>query len=89
LSLEKPNKHSNTKLQFNQSLKNQDYIDHLYALFQEFCGKKPLVFSRFDNRPNRNKEYSCIKFKTASLLALISIGNCFIIQRETKFYHKI
>jgi len=47
----------------------------LYELFEKFCNKPPIVMSRFDNRPNKNKEYSSIKFQTASL-------PCFNIYRE-------
>ena len=67
LTAEKPSLNSNTRLQFKQSLKNRLYIEHLYLLFQEFCGSKPLIMSKFDNRPNKMKEYSSIKFQTLSL----------------------
>lgn len=67
LSAEKPGVKSNTRLQFKQSIKNKLYIEHLYLLFQEFCGSKPLEMSSFDNRPNKMKEYSSIKFQTLSL----------------------
>ena len=52
LTAEKPGVNSNTRLQFKQSLKNRLYIEHLYSLFQEFCGSKPLIMSNFDSRPN-------------------------------------
>lgn len=79
LSAEKPNKNCNTRLQFKQSIINKEYIDHLYILFEEFCLSPPLIMSRFDTRPNKNKEYSAIKFQTASL-------PCFNIYREL-FYN--
>ena len=41
LTAEKPGINSNTRLQFKQSIKNRLYIEHLYSLFQEFCGSKP------------------------------------------------
>lgn len=75
LSAEKPNMNCNTRLQFKQSLINKDYIEYMYELFQEFCGSKPLVMSKFDSRPNKNKEYSAIKFQTLSL-------PCFNVYRE-------
>ena len=62
LTAEKPGVNSNTRLQFKQSLKNRLYIEHLYSLFQEFCGSNPLIMSKFDSRPNKMKEYSSIKF---------------------------
>ena len=67
LTAEKPGVNSNTRLQFKQSLKNRLYIEHLYSLFQEFCGSKPLIMSNFDSRPNKMKEYKAIKFQTLSL----------------------
>jgi hypothetical protein len=41
LYAEKRNSNSNAKLQFKQSNKNKDYIDHLYSLFKEYCGSEP------------------------------------------------
>ena len=67
LTAEKPSANSNTRLQFKQSLKNQPYIEHLYLLFQEYCGSKPIKMSSFDQRPSKNKEYRSIKFQTLSL----------------------
>ncbi|KAG0122867.1 LAGLIDADG homing endonuclease type 2 [Tuber indicum] len=42
LSAEKPNKNCNTRLQFNQSIINKEYIYHLYQLFEELCNRPPL-----------------------------------------------
>ena len=67
LSAEKPSVNSNTRIQFKQSLKNKLYIEHLYSLFQEYCGSQPLILSNFDSRPNKMKEYKAIKFQTLSL----------------------
>lgn len=58
---------SNTRLQFKQSNKNKDYIDHLYDLFKEYCGSKPKISNSYDIRPSKNKVYSSIKFTTFSL----------------------
>lgn len=79
LSVEKRFINSNARLQFKQSIINKIYIDHLYLLFQNFCGSPPKVISKFDNRPNKMKEYSAIKFQTLSL-------PCFNIYREL-FYN--
>jgi LAGLIDADG DNA endonuclease family len=38
LQAEKINLNSNTRLQFKQSYKNKDYIDHYYSLFYLYCG---------------------------------------------------
>jgi hypothetical protein len=67
LHAEKRNLNSNTRLQFKQSSKNKDYVDHLYNLFKEYCGSEPTETSWFDSRPNKNKTYSSIKFSTFSL----------------------
>jgi hypothetical protein len=79
LFAEKPNKNCNTRIQFKQSIINKEYLDHMYTLFKEFCNSSPLVLSRFDDRPNKNKEYTALKFQTASL-------PCFNIYREL-FYN--
>lgn len=42
-------------------------MHHLYSLFKIYCGSKPITLSRFDDRPNKMKEYSSIKFQTLSL----------------------
>lgn len=47
LTVEKPNLNCNARIQFKQSIINKDYIEHMYELFKEFCGSKPLVMSKF------------------------------------------
>jgi hypothetical protein len=89
LSAEKPGVKSNTRLQFKQSIKNKLYIEHLYLLFQEFCGSKPLVMSSFDNRPNKMKEYSSIKFQTLSLPCFNKYRELFYSLNGIKFIPKI
>jgi len=79
LSAEQPSSKHNTRLQFKQSVKNEIYIKHIYELFRDYCGSKPIILSNFDSRPNKLKEYSAIKFQTLSL-------PCFNIFREL-FYN--
>jgi len=79
LTAEKPNDKCNTRLQFKQSFINKEYIYHLYSLFKEYCGTKPLNMSKFDSRVNKNKIYYAIKFQTLSL-------PCFNIYRKL-FYN--
>lgn len=67
LHAERKNLNSNTRLQFKQSVKNKDYIVHLFGLFKEYCGSEPKALTWFDNRPNKNKTYESIKFSTFSL----------------------
>lgn len=75
LTAERRNINSNTRLHFKQSLKNKDYIDHLYEIFKDFCGSLPKTMSKFDSRPNKMKTYEAIKFQTLSL-------PCFNIYRD-------
>jgi hypothetical protein len=67
LHAEKRNLNCNTRLQFKQSNKNKDYIEHLFTLFKSYCGSPPKPTTWFDNRINRNKLYSSVKFWTLSL----------------------
>jgi len=64
---EKRNANSNTRIHFKQSTIHKAYVDHLYFYFKDYCNSKPLVLSSFDNRANKMKEYSSIKFQTLSL----------------------
>jgi len=70
LTAERPSNKHNTRLIFKQSTVNQKYIDHLFSLFMEYCGSKPINLSRFDSRPNRMKTYYSVKFQTLSLPCL-------------------
>jgi len=70
LHAEKRKSSHNTRIQFKQSIKNKCYIEHLYSLFKIYCSSKPKSNSYFDNRPNKNKVYSSIKFLTFSLPCL-------------------
>jgi len=76
---------SNTRLQFKQSNKNKDYIDHLYSLFKEFCGSEPKVTSWFDSRPTKNKTYSSIKFSTFSIPCFNEFRSMFYDLEGVKF----
>jgi len=79
LTAERRNIRSNTSLHFKQSIINRLYVEHLYSLFQDYCGSPPKTLSRFDNRPDKMKEYGAIKFVTLSL-------PCFNVYREL-FYN--
>lgn len=67
LGSERPNKNCNTRLQFKQTTKQIEYIEHLYNLFKDFCKSPPKILKGVDKRPNRNSNYSAIKFNTRSL----------------------
>lgn len=57
---------NNTRLQFKQSIKNEEYIYHLYSLYKDFCKSKPKVNTYKDKRPGKELNIS-IKFWTRSL----------------------
>lgn len=63
----KISKQSNTRLQFKQSKINEEYIYHLYSLFENYCGSIPTNIKTFDSRPTKYKYYYSIKFNTYSL----------------------
>jgi LAGLIDADG DNA endonuclease family. len=67
LFAEKRNPNSNTRLQFKQSIKNKEYIEHLYSLFKDYCHSEPKVTSSVDNRPGKKELNISIKFWTQSL----------------------
>jgi hypothetical protein len=85
LHIEKISPKNNTRLQFHQSNKNKEYIMHLFNLFEEYCGSAPKVFSSFDNRINKNKVYSSIKFSTFCLPCFNKFRDMFYNSYGIKF----
>jgi LAGLIDADG DNA endonuclease family len=77
LHVEKKNVNSNARLQFRYSTINKDYSYHLYNLFEMYCGKPPIILNRFDERPNKFKNYSSIKFQTLNLPCFNEFRNTF------------
>ena len=67
LFAEKRKPNSNTRLQFKQSVKNKEYIDHLYTIFKIYTNSEPKTYSSLDNRPGKNELNVSIKFWTLSL----------------------
>ena len=55
LFAEKSKPNSNTRLQFKQSIKNKEYIDHLYSIFEEFCNSEPKITTSIDKRPGKKE----------------------------------
>lgn len=53
-------RNNNTCLCFKQSLKHEEYIMHLYSLFQEYCKMSP----RIKNAPLNGKIHQSIYFDT-------------------------
>ena len=62
LFAEKRKLSSNTRLQFKQSAKNKAYVDHLYALFENYCNSPPKITTTFDMRPGKKELNRSIKF---------------------------
>ena len=58
--LPKPTSNAN----YVMTLKNKEYIYHLYTLFKDYCGSIPTNMKSFDSRPKKNKIYYSIKFNT-------------------------
>lgn len=88
LSAEKLSYRHNTRLQFVQSFKNWVYIEHLYSLFNEFCGTEPRNYSWYDARPNKMKTYKSTKFKTLSLPCFNIYWELFYNEQGKKFIDK-
>lgn len=76
-SAQKNGPKSNARLQFKQSVVNQPYIDHLYDLFKDYTGSKPLWHSQYDHRPNRSSFHHSCTFKTRSLACFTEVYNLF------------
>ena len=89
LFADKSNPNSNTRLQFKQSIKNKEYIEHLYSLFKDYCNSEPKVNSSVDNRPgsaHAQKELNVsIKFWTQSLPCFNQFRELFYDDSGNKF----
>src|ERR1700722_15441583 len=66
LHAERRKTNHNTRIQFKQSIKNKNYIEHLYSLFKPYCNSNPKSNDYFDKKLKKNKFYSSIKFLTFS-----------------------
>ena len=85
LFAEKRNPNSNTRLQFKQSIKNKEYIEHLYSLFKDYCNSDPKVTSSVDNRPGKKELNVSIKFWTQSLPCFNKFRELFYDDSGNKF----
>ena len=66
MHVNKRSNNANSRLQFKQSIKNRIYIDHLYSLFEDYCGSRPTIrTSTLKSQPS--KEYKDIRFHTLTL----------------------
>ena len=85
LFAEKAKPTSNTRLQFKQSNKNKEYIDHLYSLFKDYCNSEPKVTSSIDNRPGKKEINVSIKFWSQSLPCFNQFRELFYDASGVKF----
>nr|YP_010691075.1 LAGLIDADG endonuclease [Phellinus igniarius]WBU93176.1 LAGLIDADG endonuclease [Phellinus igniarius] len=67
LHAEKLTPNSNTRLQFKQSIKNKNYIDHLYSLYKIYCNSEPTVNTSLDKRAGKRDLNVSIKIWTSSI----------------------
>ena len=58
LNIRRRYKNGNTCLRFKQSMKNEQYIEHLYEIFQEYCNRTPRVRDAY----LVGKTHKCIEF---------------------------
>jgi LAGLIDADG DNA endonuclease family len=63
---------------FKQGLKNQDYLHHLYSIFNEYSASAPKSTTSLPN-PKTGKCYTSFIFYTYSLLCFNDIYNMFYI----------
>lgn len=75
----------NTRLQFKQSIKNKEYIDHLYSLFKEYCHSEPKITTSIDQRPGKTELNVSIKFWTSSLPCFNKFRELFYNNSGVKF----
>ena len=50
-------------LEFKQSAKNKAYVDHLYALFKNYCNSPPKVTTTLDLRPGKKELKDLLNFE--------------------------
>jgi hypothetical protein len=85
LFAEKNKPNSNTRLQFKQSIKNKDYIYHLYSIFKDYCNSEPKINKFIDNRPDKKDLNISIKFWTCSLPCFNKFRKLFYDELGIKF----
>lgn len=71
------------RVKFEQSLKNQNYINHLYEIFKPFVGTPPKI-----RCVNKEKTIQSVYFQTYSHSCFVFYFNLFynIKQKENKYY---
>ena len=85
LFAEKSKPQSNTRLQFKQSNKNKEYIDHLYSLFKDYTNSEPKITSSIEKRKGKKELNISIKFWSASLPCFNKFRELFYDNQGKKF----
>lgn len=84
-SIEKPYTNFSARIEFIQSLKNRIYIDHLYSLFEDYCGSRPTIRTGITLKSQSNKKYESIRFRTLTLPCFNIYWNLFYKFDGTKY----
>jgi hypothetical protein len=76
LYVNKQKRSVNARLEFEQGLVHDKYLDHLYDLFQSYCMQVPKVYTRLPDK-RTGQTYSRISFQTAALPCFNELYNLF------------
>jgi hypothetical protein len=77
-SMGKRTLNSDPRCRFKQGLVHKPYLDHLYGLFQDYCGTEPNILDeKADTRTN--KVYSSVSFNTLSFPCFNDYYNLFYL----------
>jgi hypothetical protein len=82
LFIEKASMNHNARLTFRGSLNNRLYIEHLYTIFQDFCGTPPKEVVSYDTRLSKAPQTTAIRFNTYS-------SSIFNVYRDRFYKEKI
>nr|QVG61587.1 hypothetical protein [Rhizoctonia sp.] len=78
LFIEKQKSCINVKLVFKQGVVHTEYLQHLYELFGDFCGRVPKIPSQSPDK-RTGKIYESIRFYTFSLPCFLEFYNLFYL----------
>jgi len=72
----------NVQLQFEQSIKHEEYLRHLYEIFKNYSKKEPKIINRYIKA--NKKLYQSIRFTTSRLEVFNKIYNNFHDENKKK-----
>jgi len=79
LHVVKQKKGINVSLRFEQGTVHEDYLLHLYDLFQDYCMQAPRIFNSLPHKLT-GKSYSRILFTTCSLFCFNELYDLFYLE---------